>query len=344
MRLKTISMPVILLLASFSVSAEFPATTSDVSAASVSQTSPAVSLLHNYQQAFHQRQYELSYIVVRQGHIEPVRLIHGVVNGIEVAHRVYLNGPANEAVYRDGTVAFFEPGQSPYSLASSRLPGMFGNLAAVKLEALQANFDLVIAGKSRVAGRPAQVMRIVPKSSDLYGLYLWIDYASHLPLRLDVVDQNGELIEQHMAVTLAEYEKPNEWMTELASLELPSTVMGKESVGKQEHQINWRLGWSPKGMKVAQKEQHSLAALSESVDYIKLSDGLFDISVYANAIGKTNPLREQLVRQGATSLHTLVKQGIEFTVVGEIPPETASKIADDVKIGPYLEAPLEPVQ
>lgn len=344
MRLKTISMPVILLLASFSVSAESPVTTSDASATSVSQTSPAVSLLHNYQQAFHQRQYELSYIVVRQGHIEPVRLIHGVVNGVEVAHRVYLNGPANEAVYREGTVAFFEPGQSPYSLASSRLPGMFGNLAAVKLEDLQSNFDLVIAGKSRVAGRPAQVMRIVPKSSDLYGLYLWIDYASHLPLRLDVVDQTGELIEQHMAVTLAEYEKPSEWMTELASLELPSTVMGKESVDKQEHQINWRLGWSPKGMKVAQKEQHSLAAISESVDYIKLSDGLFDISVYANAVGKTNPLREQLVRQGATSLHTVVRKGIEITVVGEIPPETASKMADSVTIGPYFEKPIEPAQ
>ncbi|MDO6763138.1 MucB/RseB C-terminal domain-containing protein [Agarivorans sp. 1_MG-2023] len=346
MRFKTIGMPVMLLLASFSVSAETinTSSTADASSSIVTQTSPAISLLQDYQHAFRQRQYEISYIVVRQGHIEPVRLIHGVVNDVEVAHRVYLNGPANEAVYRDGTVAFFEPGQTPYSLSTTRLPGMFGNLAAVDLAHLQANYDLVIAGKSRVAGRPAQVMRIVPKSSDLYGLYFWIDYGSQLPLRLDIVDQNGELVEQQMAVTLSEFEQPSEWMVELSNLDLPSTVVGKEAVNNEKHKINWRLGWQPKGMNIAQKEQHSLAVLSESVDYIKLSDGLFDISVYANAIGQTNPLREQLVRQGATSLHTVVRKGIEITVVGEIPPETASKIADSVVIGPYLEKANEPAQ
>ncbi|GGA99628.1 MucB/RseB C-terminal domain-containing protein [Agarivorans gilvus] len=331
-----------LLLASFSVLAE--SALSPTQSVEQSQASPALSLLQDYQQAYHQRQYEISYIIVRQGHIEPVRFIHGVVDGVEVAHRLYLNGPANEAVYRQNSVAFFEPGQQPYSLASSRLPGMFGSLAAVDLEHLQDNYDLVIAGKSRVAGRPAQVMRIVPKTGDLYGLYFWVDFSSQLPLRLDVVDQSGELVEQHMAVTLAEFDTPSEWMKELASLDMPNAVVGKDMLDEKAHQLNWKLGWYPKGMEVVQHEQHALAVLSESVDYVKLSDGLFDISVYANAIGKTNPLREQLVRQGATSLHTLVKQGIEFTVVGEIPPETASKIAADVKIGPYLETPLEPVQ
>ncbi len=331
-----------LLLASFSVLAESPV--SPTQNVEQSQASPALSLLQNYQQAYHHRQYELSYIIVRQGHIEPIRFIHGVVDGVEVAHRVYLNGPANEAVYRQNSVAFFEPGQQPYSLASNRLPGMFGSLAAVDLSHLQNNYDLVIAGKSRVAGRPAQVMRIVPKTGNLYGLYFWVDFSTQLPLRLDVVDQSGELIEQHMAVTLAEFDSPSEWMKELASLDMPNAVVGKDMQDTKAHQLNWKLGWYPKGMKVVQNEQHTLAALSESVDYVKLTDGLFDISVYANAVGKTNPLREQLVRQGATSLHTLVKQGIEFTVVGEIPPETASKIADGVKIGPYLEAPLEPIQ
>ncbi|MGY5452635.1 MucB/RseB C-terminal domain-containing protein [Agarivorans sp. MS3-6] len=341
MRFNQFWMPVIVLLASFSVFAED--TETSVSS-SIPQTQTALNLLKEYQQSFHQRNFELASITVRQGHIEPKRLIHGVVDGLELAHRVYLNGPANEAVYRDGSVAFFEPGQTPYSLASTRLPGMFGNLAAVDIDSLTANYDLVIAGKSRVAGRPAQVMRIVPKSADLYGLYFWIDYSSQLPLRLDIVDQNGELVEQHMAVTLAEFEHPTEWMKELASLELPSKVAGKDAVHDVTHDINWRLGWQPSGMQVAQKEQHSLAILSESVDYIKLSDGLFDISVYANVIGQTNPLREQLVRQGATSLHTVVRKGVEITVVGEIPPETASKIADSVKIGPYLETPSEPTQ
>lgn len=343
MRFKQLLMPVIILLASFSVSAE--STDSPPSAPSeVSQTSPAINLLQEYQQAFHQRNYELSFITVRQGHIEPERLIHGVVDGVEVAHRVYLNGPANEGVYRQGVVAFFEPGQTPYSLASTRLPGMFGNLAAIDIDGLTTNYDLVIAGKSRVAGRPAQVMRIVPKSSDLYGLYFWIDYATQLPLRLDIVDHDGELVEQQMAVNLAEFEQPTAWMHELASLDLPKAVVGKLPVDESKQKINWRLGWQPEGMKVAQKERHSLLLLAEPVDYLKLSDGLFDISVYANAIGKTNPLREQLVRQGATSLHTVVRQGVEITVVGEIPPDTASKIADFVKLGPYLELPSEPAQ
>ncbi|WP_026958629.1 MucB/RseB C-terminal domain-containing protein [Aliagarivorans taiwanensis] len=351
MRKTVLMMPALIALASFSVASETVLPESPSNDTSVQAVTPmlasqeeireetALDLLMRFQHAFHHLNYELAYIEVRQGHIEPVRFIHGLVDDVQISHRVYLNGPAHEAVYRANKVAYFEAGQPPYSLTSKRLPGIFGNLAALEAERLSANYELVIAGKSRVAGRPAQVMRIVPKSADMYGLYLWLDFNSALPLRIDIVDRQGDLVEQHMAVSLIEFSKPNEWMQELASIDLPSVVTGANLDASEELQVDWQLGWKPVGMEVRAREQHSLVLLSESVDYMQLGDGLFDVSVYINPIGTTSPLREHLVRQGATSLHTVVRNGIEITVVGEIPPETASRIADSVKFSPRLEQP-----
>ncbi|MCR6553994.1 MucB/RseB C-terminal domain-containing protein, partial [Aeromonas sp. CPF2-S1] len=43
-------------------------------------------------------------------------------------------------------------------------------------------------------------------------------------------------------------------------------------------------------------------------------------------------VRQQLIRQGATSLVSFVNEvGVEITVVGEVPAETAKRIAEAVQ-------------
>jgi sigma-E factor negative regulatory protein RseB len=303
-----------------------------LTAFSASAQSDAEGMLSQSQHAFQTLNYEISYIQVRQGFIEPVRLIHAMVGDREVAHQVYLNGPARELIRRDERVAHYELDQPPYSLAATRLPGMFDTLAMIPMAHLLENYALVAAGKSRVAGRPAQVMRVVPKHDDGYGLYIWLDSATQLPLRIDTVDKQGTLIEQLMSLSLIVLNEPTPWMEELTAFELPA-VMGRNqnSQDSQGQAGTWSLGWMPAGMEVVSQDRHALPLTGESVNYVKLSDGLFDISVYAN---QTTPLplgKAQVVRQGATTLHTFVRDGIEITVVGEIPPKTAEAIADSVR-------------
>ena len=63
-----------------------------------------------------------------------------------------------------------------------------------------------------------------------------------------------------------------------------------------------------------------------------LSDGLVDLSVYVSRVDPKQAVRQQLIRQGATSLVSFVNEvGVEITVVGEVPAETAKRIAEAVQ-------------
>ncbi|MFM2479491.1 MucB/RseB C-terminal domain-containing protein [Celerinatantimonas sp. MCCC 1A17872] len=289
------------------------------------------TLLSQFQKSYHHDNYELSYIRVRQGSIEPMRLFHGVINGVEVVHRIHLNGPVRESVRRGDQVAHYAFGQTPYSVKASRMAGMMDTLGDVSPTHLMANYDLVVSGKGRVAGRVAQVIRIIPKHDRLYGLYLWLDEVSHLPLRIDIVDRHGNLVEQQMALDLALFDKPTQWMEKLSSIDLPAL---SDLDSPKPSDVKWQLGWKPTGMQIVSQDQHVLAITQQRVDYLKLSDGLFDVSVYAYPKGNSQILQGEIVRQGATSLHSVVHNGMEITVVGEVPPQTATLIAQSVKLIP----------
>jgi len=61
------------------------------------------------------------------------------------------------------------------------------------------------------------------------------------------------------------------------------------------------------------------------------SDGLFSFSVYV-ADADSLSLKGQLIRQGRRTLHSFVRAGREISVIGDIPPATAERIAKSIKV------------
>lgn len=59
------------------------------------------------------------------------------------------------------------------------------------------------------------------------------------------------------------------------------------------------------------------------------SDGLFSFSVYVSDSDNLS-LKGQLVRQGRRTLHSFVRGDREISVIGDIPPATAKRIAQSV--------------
>lgn len=156
----------------------------------------AEALLQQMQSAVSQQNFELSMVKARQGRLEPIRFSHGVIDGKEVAHLSYLDGKAVEYLQRQNEYTFFENTHEPYTLKGARFPGVWSSLVKMPLPRVLESYDPVLAGRSRVAGLVAQVVRLVPKEADKYGFVLWVDEQSHLLLRVDMVDKEGNLVEQ----------------------------------------------------------------------------------------------------------------------------------------------------
>ena len=289
----------------------------------------AEALLQQMQRAYHHYNFELSLIKVRQGTIEPLRFSHAVSEESELSHLIYLNGRPSEYLKRNNEISFFEAGSDPYTLSGARMPGFWSAVLGMNLEQVLKSYDPVVTGRNRIAGLPVQVVRLAPKDPSKYGFVLWLEQASGLLLRLDLIDEGGNLVEQFMGVDLRVMPEPSSWLLALDKVTLPRAVTTEQAYQAPQQELGWAPGWLPKGFRVMSTDRHPLVGTGEMVDYMMVSDGLVDVSIYLSA--PESGMGEQLVRQGATSLLRLLNDHkVEVTVVGEVPAQTAQRIAESL--------------
>ncbi|WP_425583113.1 MucB/RseB C-terminal domain-containing protein [Zobellella aerophila] len=299
----------------------------------VTDTSPATTLLQQMQQAYRELNFELTLIELRRGQLEPKRLTRGHLDGQALTYLSYLNGQPREYVQRDDEVSFFESSHDGYTLKPSELPGLFVRFQSMPVEQILAHYNVVAAGRSRVLGRIADVLRLDPREPDYYGYVLWLDQETGLLLKLDTLDKEMGLVEQVMGVALNISTQPAAFLTELKAASLPPVLSLVEAYPAPQQALPWQADWLPKGFEIRSQDKHQLPLTGQLVDYLMASNGLVDVSVYvANAMPNSDS-RQQLIRQGATHLVSLVNAArMEVTVVGDIPAEAARRIAESITV------------
>lgn len=273
--------------------------------------------------------YQLSFVVIHaNSQLKPYLWRHSIVDEVEMEHLSLLNGPGSEIFRIDDKISYFEPNSVPFSRQSRYINGPIPVQFFKDPLKLKEGYDLVLVGRSRVSGRSAQQLRIVSKDGSHYGTTIWLDQETGLLLKLDTVDAAGNLVEQLQVTSLNVFEEPDPYFEKVDESRLPE-VNRLTNLPGTEHA--WQINWIPPGMKIIKQDIHRLAASKEIVEYVMLSDGLVDISVY---ISKTQSRPEDggWVRHESNTLFSINNGALEVTVVGKIPPQTANRIA--TSIGP----------
>ena len=88
------------------------------------------------------------------------------------------------------------------------------------------------------------------------------------------------------------------WLVTLARSKLPDALALEDAYPAPQQTLNWHLTWLPDGFKVLSQDRHQLVSTSLPVDYMMLSDGLVDLSVYVSRVDPKQAVRQQLIRQG----------------------------------------------
>lgn len=273
--------------------------------------------------------YQLSFVVIHENaRVKPYLWRHAIVNDTAMEHLSLLNGPGSEIFRVADVVSYFEPNSVPFSRNSDYINGPIPVQFFKDPLALKSGYDLVLVGRSRVSGRAAQQIRIVSKDASRYGITIWLDQDSGLPLKMDTLDTSGNLIEQLQVTEIEVTTEPDSYFDKIDPEKLPA-VTNLSSVPKVKHA--WTLNWLPEGMAIIKQDVHRLAASQEIVEYVMISDGLFDISVYISKT-KNRPEDGGWLKHESNTLFSINNGTIEVTVVGKIPPKTANAIA--TSIGP----------
>lgn len=302
----------------------------------LAQESSAQELLYLMSQATEQLDYELSYIVVQKNSIEALRYRHSLVKGASFGQVLYLAGPYREVIRRGDETSYFEPGIEPFTIITDKMVAPLPSIMHADVKHLSTLYDFVSLGRAREAGLACDVVRVSPKDGQRYSYVLWIDQKSKLLVRADLLDRDGEPIEQYRALSLIVSPQISDIMGSIADIKLPLVVQFPK---KEAANINWTVTDLPVGFKRIFSHRHRLLVTDRPVESLLFSDGLFSFSVYL-AQADTLSVREQLVRKGRQTLHSLVKGNAEITVVGDIPPATAKKVAESVRFNKKKALPV----
>jgi sigma-E factor negative regulatory protein RseB len=290
------------------------------------ETNTAKAMLLDMNQASQQLDYELSYILIRKNGIEPLLYRHVSDEDEQMAHLVYLSGPVREVIRRGDEVSYIEPGNEPFTVKSHSMVAPTIPLLDSDVSHLSEYYDFVNIGRGREAGTACQVIRVVPKDGLRYSYVLWVSEHNKLPLRADLVDRDGEVLEQYRTVSYSVSEQLAKLMSGLKNAQLPAVL---SLPGSELKKTFWSVGWLPNGFVSKELSRYRMSMTEKVVENQLFSDGLFSFSVYVSD-SDNQSLHDQLLRQGRRTLHTVIKGTNEISVIGDIPPSTAKRIAQSV--------------
>jgi len=292
-------------------------------------TNPAKDLLLNMANAVHTRNFDASFVVVKGKAMVPYRWVHAKQGETELEHLSLLNGAGLEMVRINDQVTYFEPQSQPYSINTDSIAGPIPEVLFKDIEALSSQYDFVLGGKGRIAGRAAQLVRIESKDEYKYNYWIWLDTESSLLLKAAYVNHQGEALEQLQLTHISVTEQPAPMILEVLNRNFPTPLPGNALEGEKSNATNWRIGWLPNGFKLLKSDRHKLDLNNELTDYYLYSDGFVEISVFVQRPLPGRRLSGSLT-SGATTIYVHNGGNFDVSVVGNVPSQTAKAIAESV--------------
>lgn len=273
-----------------------------------------------------------------------LRIVHMVDNGVQNERLIHLDGAPREIVREgDKVLCILHPEDELLELGSSIPSGPFAQAFVRNFEDVERNYDLQMGDESRVAGRASVRLDVKPKDKHRYGYRLWLDKETGLLLRSDLVDERTKKsleVFQFNSLTIGSGVQKAALKSEqsvgavIHHFEMDETTSHEEKHDEK----SWHATWLPDGFEMAANDVREVAASTEEVNTIMYTDGLAAISVFIEESHDDEEMDNMVAQHGATVSVTEVVNGRDgtqhvVTVVGEIPPKTATNIAASVKFG-----------
>jgi len=189
-------------------------------------------------------------------------------------------------------------------------------------------YNLKLLGNDRAAGRITQLISVKPKDEYRYGYRLWLDQATGLLLKSDLLDQKGEIIEQVMFTSL-ELLQPEQIA---GAIDLENSLVMSNPTANAEPvtpENNWVVGKLPQGFILLNAHSNSPQT---GFDHSVYSDGLASVSVFIEKAKSEGDAFVGVSRMGAVSAFGNVDAGYQITVVGDVPEVTVTTIGQSIRL------------
>jgi sigma-E factor negative regulatory protein RseB len=198
---------------------------------------------------------------------------------------------------------------------------------------------------ARILGRAARVITVSPLDQFRFGYRLWLDEKTAMPLKTQLCDSRGQVIEQIFFARLDMPESiPDSDLAPAVRTEGMHWVRQGPSHDNASPALSaFRASELPPGFRLTVAGAQTIGGASVPASHLVYSDGLATVSVFveaqqgkaqgadANQNAPADPPMQGLARVGSGFAFSTVVQGHQVTAVGEVPAQTVEFIAHSVK-------------
>ncbi len=251
--------------------------------------------------------------------VQSMRISHSVAGNLEREQVTHLTGSGARVMRTEHPLDCIHPGHRLVRIGDLYHSGA-GECG------VGGYYQLQVAGKSRIAGRDAVVINVLPRDIYRYGYQLALDRDTGLLLKTQTVAQDGRVLErfQFAAIEIGEVEMDG---TRVDLLHEAGHSHGARRPPAPNNTPAWNAAWLPRGF--------MLTDAVESTSHNKsFTDGLAIFSVFVEPAPRFSEPGAGLARRGGTTAYTrgmqLSGRPVLVTVLGEVPVNTARRVADSL--------------
>jgi sigma-E factor negative regulatory protein RseB len=294
--------------------------------------------LERMNQALTSRNYDGVFAHWQDGRVEMLRIIHRNVNGRVTERLASLDGSGREFIRNGAELSCYLPDKRTVLVShSASSASLLTSIPAIDNKSA-AFYDIEEVMRTRVNRRDTRVIAVTPRDEFRYGYRLWIDESTAMPLKTQLCDAHGRVIEQ---VVFANLELANRipdsaFRPDVATdgyQWVRNDPTSAVSAGLPNLSALWSALRLPPGFRMTVRSAQLLPGAHDPVAHLVFTDGLASVSVFVES-GFAAPADQQTVAGvasvGSASAFTTVIDGHKVTAVGEVPPNTVRFIATSV--------------
>lgn len=278
-----------------------------------------------------QGNYELVFVHSDLFNNESMLYRHSISeNNDQFAQLLYMDGPKREVLLQNDKIAYFQQGLQPFSIKGKKIVDAIPSLFYSNISEIKPYYQFVLKGRDRVSNRDCQVVELIDKDNARYRQFIWIDEATHFPLRVDLVDEQGVLLEQFRAISVKENNEGMRFVLDaIGQMQFPP-LLDSSFVSKSDP--TWKLNWLPDGFKEISRFTRKIDEDGHIVESALFSDDVFSFSLSVSPLNKATKSIKQYIKQGSRSIYIDNKNKKEVIIIGELPEKTAKKLVSSLVI------------
>lgn len=272
--------------------------------------------------------YEGTFVLRKADKMITMRVVHGVDDRGVWESMESLNGEPRKIVRHNNEVVSIFPDHKLVTVSKmGDKPGLHPILPE-NLDKLGNYYTLNPMGEDRVAGRDTSVLNVQPKDVYRYGYRYWLDNDTRVLLKCDLLDENGDIVEQMMYTAFHNRADVPPSAFSLPDLKDYNRQTLDKSRGRQA-EIGWRASTMPEGFMLTQ----STARGGEDGQsyHLMYSDGLASVSVFIEPAANSAHRLTGPSGMGALNMYGKQMGDVQITVMGEVPEATVTAIAESME-------------